>query len=358
MRFTARAALLIVAGCTTEHTGTSGLDRDAEASVPGHDPLDAEVRDAHMPADDPPDARMASHDAGVDDDAGVDVVEADGGGDVGPDAAVHDSGVSDSQCDVTVSNPESPNDKPKTNTWSYDPATRRLVTTVYAYDLDDAGRTLRVYGNDRGTLTLYWTNHYDEHGNIDSYEHYTAGVMSYTNTYDGDTLVTVDRSGLGGSPGSRTTYRYDDPAAPKLWTRSEVDSRSDGSIDALTERTIVDGRTSTTRLTESGMLHHEFKFSYSGARIDTIDRDGGYWLGDGPDGTPNMRFHWSRDEQGNLIEFTQDGTDSTDNPFLNGTPDYKETFSKGCAPLLAQFPWLAHDPAPNSIGPRFRDDQD
>ena len=102
-----------------------------------------------------------------------------------------------------------------------------------------------------------------------------------------------------------------------------------------------------------------FTFAYVGDRIDTIERDGGFWESDVPDSTANIRhLHWKRDADGNVIEFTQDGTDSFDAPFVNGVPDFKGTFSPGCAGLLRQFPWLAHEPAPNSTGPRFRDDGD
>jgi hypothetical protein len=344
MRYARLALVLVLMGCTDEHREEgdaggrdsgharhdSGVDKDSGAD---HDASVA--RDAGKPGD-----------GAVDEDTGVDEPVADASAPEPP----------DSKCEVTESSPETPNDQPTTNIWTYDPKTRRLVTTVYEYDLDEAGRSLRVYGR-QGELTLYWTNHYDSHGNVDVYLHYTSGTYNYTNTYDGDRLVSVELASPDGQS-SKTTYRYDDPTMPNVWTHREYDRGPDGTVNSVTDRTIENGRTATTRITDDGQLHHEYTFTWDGDRIDTIGRDGGYWLGDGPDGTPNISFHWVRDENDNVTEFTQDGTDSLDNPFVNGTPDYKETYSSGCAPLLKQFPWLAHEPSPNSIGPRFRTEAD
>ena len=357
MRHAVWILLLVVSGCTDEHSAkpdagaTPSSVRDAESphdAQTARGAQDARIAEIARDAQTEHDAEMA-HDASRMQDTDE------------PDA--EPTGRESATCQVSTSNPEERStlgDPPKatTNTWSYDPDTRRLITTVYGYDLDESGRTWRVYANSAGSLTLYWTNHYDEHGKIDRYEHYTAGTSTYTNKYEGDRLVATEVAAHNGQPASRTTYSYADAAAPNLWTKQETDVNIDGSIEYSVERTIVAGRTSKTRETERGMLHHEYTFTYAGDRIDTIERDGGYWPGDGPDGSPNIRFHWARDSSGNVVEFTQDGTDAHDAPFVNGVPDYKEVYSAGCAKLLTQFPWLAHEPAPNSIGPRFRTDAD
>lgn len=134
----------------------------------------------------------------------------------------------------------------------------------------------------------------------------------------------------------------------------EGDNGIDGVIDARIERTISNGRTDEVRrFFDDGEPSQAYRFTYAGDRIDTIDRDGSRFRGDGPDGKADIRYHWVRDADDNVIEFKQDGTDSFDNPVVDGTPDYEEKFSAGCAPLLEQFPWLAHEPAPNSTAPRF-----
>ena len=70
-----------------------------------------------------------------------------------------------------------------------------------------------------------------------------------------------------------------------------------------------------------------------------------------------MRFTWQRDAAGMVTRFEQDGTDSFDNPFVDGEPDFAESYSAGCESLLMRFPWLAHEPGPDSAGPRFRNDR-
>jgi YD repeat-containing protein len=341
MRSTVCVLVLLAAACTEEHRAVRDAAPEPEADA---------SRDARTPESGDSDA------------------DAEPESDASHDARTPDSGDSDadtpnpSECQVTTSYSErgdEASDRQDTQTWSYDPDSRRLVTTVYAYDIDEAGRTWRVYGRDQGGLTRYWTNTYDAQGNLSAIEHYTSGVFTYTNTYEGDQLKTVRLDPASSeSPSLLERFYYDDASAPKLWTKRESDRDVDGTIDYSHERTISGNRTATTRSFGVAGLQHEYQFIYDGDRIERIDRDGGYWPGEGPDGTPNIRFEWKRDASGNVVEFTQDGTDSFDAPFLNGEPDFKETYSEGCAPLLQQFPWLAHEPAPNSIGPRFRDDGD
>ena len=148
----------------------------------------------------------------------------------------------------------------------------------------------------RRLVSAVYTYDLDELGRVwkVSNQHYTSGVRCYVNMYDGNRLIRVDADG---------------------W------------------------------------LYH-----YDGDRILSVERDGGYWESDVPDGTPNMRFAWHYDGDV-LIGFTQDGTDSTDNPYINGVPDYVEGYTAGCSSLFEQFPWLRHDPGPDSIGPRFRTDR-
>ena len=88
--------------------------------------------------------------------------------------------------------------------------------------------------------------------------------------------------------------------------------------------------------------------------MSTVERDGGYWDKEVPDGKPDMRFRWTRGADGVVSSFEQDGIDTFDNPFIDGRPDYRETYSAGCARLLTRFPWLAHIPGPLSVGPRWR----
>src|SRR5262249_34014512 len=134
-------------------------------------------------------------------------------------------------CEVMTSNSIT-READKTNKWTFDPRTRRLVATRYAYDIDENGRVWKVYGNDRGMLTRYWTNHYDERGNLDSYDHYTSGTLEYRNTYDAEgRLKTAENAGFGGGPATLATYHYDEPTAPEIWTRSEGDLSIDGTID-------------------------------------------------------------------------------------------------------------------------------
>ena len=64
---------------------------------------------------------------------------------------------------------------------------------------------------------------------------------------------------------------------------------------------------------------------------------------------------WERGAEG-VERYTQDGTDSFDDPYVNGIPDYEARYSAGCSALLEHFPWLAHEPGGESIGPRYRTD--
>lgn len=262
--------------------------------------------------------------------------------------------VAEAECEVTSSGSQK-DAKSTTNVWTYDPQKRRLVTTGHEYDIDEAGRTLRIYGypDPSPLLTLYRTNHYDEHGNIESYEHFTQGVVNFVNTYEGDRLMSVEYPWWNGTP-TKATYRYDDPSAPNNWTRIETDVAVDGPIDNMIERTIKDGRTETGKTFEQGRAHYVFTHKYSGDRIDTIDRDGGAITT--PDGETDVRWQWKRDATGNVIETSEDRTSETAGyPPLDGVPDATTTFSTGCAPILRQFPWLASEPDPNSVGPRYQE---
>lgn len=257
------------------------------------------------------------------------------------------------ECQVDLVNGEQGAQTTNSYVYSYDPKTRRLISAIYTYELDDALRTHKVYGNGDGSAepVLYWTDEYDEHGNIVQSEHYTSGIRSYTNTYEGDRLVMVEASGQGFAT-LQVSYFYEDGSVPNAWTRRETQAGSGES------RAFIDGKVSVaTTFGASGQAIHSWQHFYDAAgRIQAVERDGGYWPSDIPDGTANIRYAWERDSAGTVSAFSQDGTDSHDNPVVNGEPDYRETYSSGCRPLLAQFPWLAHEPGADGYTPRFSTD--
>ena len=258
------------------------------------------------------------------------------------------------RCLVTVARATLSDGMPSQHVFSFDAAARLLVNDAYTYGLDEADRPARVSGNEAGGPVWYWTTAYDARGNVASVEHYTAGVTTYANTYEGDRLTGVDFSG-GGGPGAHIAYRYEDPSAPGIWTRQEIDSGADGSVDAVSTRTLAGGRITSISYGDSdGAIAKVWTYVYEGDQVTSVERDGGYWASDVPDGTVNIRYRWVRDAQGALTAFEQDGTDESDDPFVDGKPDYRETFSPGCAALLQQFPWLGHLPGPDSVGPRWR----
>lgn len=262
-------------------------------------------------------------------------------------------GGTDSECRVTITSEEGATQS-ESYVYRYDPSARRLISAVYTYDLDDELRAYKVYGNrdENERPTLFWTDEYDEHGNIVRNEHYSAGIRTYINSYEDTRLVLVEASGQG-ADATRTTYAYGDESVPDAWTRQVTDSGSGVA------RTFVDGKVSTVAFfEESGTVFHSWQYVYDAVgRIQATERDGGLWKSDVPDGTPNILYEWQRDSAGTVTTFTGDGTDANDNPFLNGISDYIQTYSPGCRTLLEKFPWLAHEPGPNSTGPRFRTDR-
>jgi len=239
--------------------------------------------------------------------------------------------------------------------YRFDPEQRTLATRTYFFELDDAGRTLKVSGNQDELPQWYWTDTYDAYGNVTSSDHYTAGTRTYDNVYEdgvtGPRLASVLATGQD-FPSVRTTYEYDDVAAPDTWTRSEEDDDDDGEIDWVVTRMLVSGRPESTFVEGPGpsAWHHEYDVD---GRIVVVERDSGFW-GEGPDGVPNIRWRWTRDDSSNLTRFEQDGTDSFDNPYVNDLPDYAEDYSPGCQPLLTMLPWLGHEPGPFWPGPLFR----
>lgn len=269
----------------------------------------------------------------------------------------------DVECEVTSSAPErltglhTEFDEPRTTTWTYDAARRRLDMKMDAFEFDAAGHAVRVYGSPNGDsrnvgreeLKLTSTIQYDAHGRIDSYQNYdTYGVLAanvvHANTYDNDLLIAIDSGGKNAAPSLCRTYRYNDLSVPTIWTRREVDSHCDGVLDEVDERTIADRRVSLVQIARpDGSVVTENQFSYVEGRIDTLDSHTTLFA----DG--HESYHWVRNSQKQLIEFTHDGTSISDNLFVNGIPDEKLTFSESCAPLLAGLPWLAREPDVNSM---------
>jgi len=245
--------------------------------------------------------------------------------------------------------------------YRFDPEQRTLATRTYFYELDDAGRTVKVYGNQDEAPVWYWTDTYDTYGNVTSNDHYSVGMRTYVNVYEdgvmGPRLQFVIATGQG-SQRLSTMYEYDDAAAPDTWTRAEEDDDDggDSDLDRVVTRALVDGRPESIVIrdglgTALSAWYHEYD---ADGRIVVVERDAGYWPGDGPDDIANIRWRWTRDDAGNVSRFEQDGTDSLDDPHVNDLPDYAEDYSSGCRPLLTMLPWLAHEPGPYSLGPLFR----
>lgn len=245
-------------------------------------------------------------------------------------------------------------DAPEDYVYQFDEDTRRMQTALYFYDVDDQGRTYKVHGNDDGVPVWYWTDEYDEHGNLLSNEHFALGVRSFDNRYEGDRLVSMAASGQGFDD-SELSYYYEDDTVPDAWTRAEYDAERDGAIDEVAERFFEDGLLVDAVIeSPSGDALSAWHYSYEDGVVAAVERDGGSSEEDTPDGTPDIRYSWERDDDGVVKSFTADGIDLSGDPHINGTPDRLEEYSQGCQSLVTSFPWVAHEPGPDSIGPRFR----
>lgn len=274
------------------------------------------------------------------------------GGSVNPNGG----SVPEDKCRVTVDN----HGYVESFIYSYDSSSRHLSAGWYDYDLDDQLRVYKVYGDGEIAIEsgqkiyrLYWTDQYDEHGNLVQSAHYSTGIRSYTNTYEVDRLVQVEASGQG-LPPVLTRLSYEDESVPDAWTRRE-NRAFDGSLLSVDVRSFAFGKASTASVLDaSGRVAKSWTLTYVAGRIDVVENDGGYTRSPAPDGTPDLRFKWQRDNAGTVTEFTQDGFFSNDDSVVDGVPDYSENYSPGCRPLLEQFPWLAHEPIPDGYAPYYR----
>lgn len=236
--------------------------------------------------------------------------------------------------------------------YSFDGATGRLVTDTYTFDIDRDARTIDVSGNELTGPVWYWRETFDSHGHRTRLDDRGGTRWIYENEYVSDRLTSV----VLHDPAAgriKTVYDYDDPENPSLWTRQEITEVSTGTAGAHWVRTLADGhpeRAEFHSLNET--LDSVWTYAYENARVVKIERDRGYW--EQADGTFDIRYSWSYDATGRITSFAQDGVDSFDNPHIDGEPDVEQTFSPGCGALLSAFPWIAHVPDQNDIGPGYR----
>jgi hypothetical protein len=243
-------------------------------------------------------------------------------------------------CEVTLSGASI---ETQTTEYGFDTQHGRLTTRIYVFDIDEAARTVAVSGNEASGVSWYWTNSFDEHGRISRLEHRDGTRLDYTNSYEGDRLTQVELVPSGPGQGyvrTRERYFYEDPNTT-LWTRLEYDRGADGSIDEAWVRTMEAGATKRAEYRISAMneLRAVWTHSNEGGKLISIERDQGYWQG--ADGAADIRFSWKYASDGQLESFEQDGTDSLDDPHIDGVPDYSERYSRGC-------------PQPGEVLPTFR----
>jgi len=165
--------------------------------------------------------------------------------------------------------------------YTFDATTGRLTTRIYVFDIDEATRTIAVSGTEGGAIAWYWTDTFDEHGNLEHLEHRDGTLVDWQNTYEGGVLARVDVVPHGAGQGYQptvTTYEHADPAAPELWTRMETDYDIDGSIDEVWVRTIEDGHAVRAEFTRASMegTAAVWTYSYEGERLSTVERDAGF----------------------------------------------------------------------------------
>jgi len=244
----------------------------------------------------------------------------------------------------------------KSTSVTYDASSGRLATHDYVYDIDETARTIAVSFNEPSGIVWYWTDTFDEIGHRVHLEHRDGTLVDYANSYDGERILRTEVTPTGGQsidPGT-VEYFYEDAENRELWTRQESVFRPDESLRFTWLRTIERGHVvrAEQHLPDETTTNSVWTSTFDGDLLATVERDSGFY--EGADGTPDIRFSWLRDSDGNLTAFEQDGTDHADNPVIDGEPDIHEGYSPACSDLLTRFPWLAHLPDRDETTPGFR----
>jgi hypothetical protein len=270
-----------------------------------------------------------------------------------------DSSGSDADCQVRIAEIEE---------WEVDPgrvtdypmrfqSDERLLTAPhYLFELDANDRVLKTSGTEQGRPVWYWTVSYDERGRRSRLDHRDGTVIEFRNQYDdAQRLSTIDVTPVAGGQGYVAgSYRYHYEGHGRLWSREEFDRGSDGTIDEEWRR--IDGGSQVRfELYRNGSpsVDTVWTHAYEEGVPVRVERDRGFWAGQLADGTADIRYRWHY-EGGRLTAFEADGTDSHDNPHVDGRADRRESFSAACAPVLARFPWLSHAPGPEDFAPIWR----
>src|SRR5262249_35000190 len=136
------------------------------------------------------------------------------------------------------------------------------------------------------------------------------------------------------------SYAYEDPSNPNQWTTAAHDTDADGTVDVTCVRHIEDSHPVSSQCQATGAERPSegWTYAYENGVLARAESDQQPWSG--ADGTPDIRYTWSRDDRGRLTGFQQDGTYHDDNPVIDGVADFGETYSAGCEPLIESFPWL------------------
>lgn len=222
------------------------------------------------------------------------------------------------------------------STYRFDEATRTLYTRIYIYELDEADRPLRVYGNEAGGPVWYWSYGYDEHGNSNHLEYRDGVVVDSVNAYDDSGRLTTVTS-----QNSSVTFFYDDPENPLRWTRSVTSV--DGVVLETWSRKLQNGHAIHAETT--GTKKNVFDYSYVADKLQEVTHDGP--VSSGPtsaDGVPDQVWTWSYGSNASPSSIHVVTTNVE-------TGEWSESYSAGCGALLERFPWLAYFPSPDAIQP-------